>query len=172
MLAVYFLLSPIGARMRQLPSGRTLMFYIGVDLGTTTCILLLMDEDGTVRRTIVKAYPLFFPEPGWCEQDPMVWWAAVRIGIAELVRGYDTSRVAGIGVAGQMHALVALDDHDQPVCPAILWNDNRAQFQSDYLNNEMGRPWLSSRTGNVSYAGFTAAKLMWLREEEDRKSVV
>lgn len=142
------------------------MLFIGVDLGTTTCRLLLMDEEGEVRRTIAKAYPLYFPQPGWCEQDPQVWWAAVRMGIRELVRGYDVSQVAGIGVAGQMHALVALDADDKPVCPAILWNDNRAQFQSDYLNNEVGRRWLSAKTGNISYAGFTAAKLMWLREEE------
>ena len=142
------------------------MLFIGVDLGTTTTLLLLMDEEGEVRRTIAKAYPQFFPQPGWCEQDPSVWWAAVRMGIRELVRGYDVSQVAGIGVAGQMHGLVALDEDDKPVCPAILWNDNRAQFQSDYLNNEVGRRWLSAKTGNVSYPGFTAPKLLWLREEE------
>ena len=142
------------------------MLYIGVDLGTTTARLLLMDEEGDVRRTIAKAYPLYFPQPGWCEQDPSVWWAAVSMGIRELVRGYDVSQVAGIGVAGQMHALVALDADDKPVCPAILWNDSRAQFQSDYLNNEVGRRWLSAKTGNVSYPGFTAPKLLWLREEE------
>lgn len=142
------------------------MLFVGVDLGTTTCTLLLMDETGDVKRTVVKAYPLFFPQPGWCEQDPSVWWEAVRTGIRELVRDLDTSQVAGIGVAGQMHALVALDSTDAMICPAILWNDNRAQFQSDYLNNELGRRWLSAKTGNVSYAGFTAPKLMWLREEE------
>ena len=142
------------------------MLYIGIDLGTTTCRLLLMDEEGSVRRTIVKAYPLYFPEPGWCEQDPKMWWSAVSAGISALIRGYDASQVKGIGVAGQMHALVALDAKDKPVCPAILWNDSRAQIQSDYLNNEVGRRWLSAKTGNVSYAGFTAAKLMWLREEE------
>ena len=142
------------------------MLFIGIDLGTTTALLLLMDEQGQVRRTIAKAYPLYFPEPGWCEQDPAIWWTAVRIGIKELTRGYDVSQVAGIGVAGQMHALVALDANDKPVCPAILWNDSRAQFRSDYLNNEVGRRWLSAKTGNVSYAGFTAPKLMWLREEE------
>ena len=142
------------------------MLYVGVDLGTTTALFMLMDEEGTVRRTIAKAYPLYFPQPGWCEQDPRVWWAAVNMGIPELVRGYDPAEVRGIGVAGQMHALVALDAEDKPVCPAILWNDSRAQFQSDYLNQEVGRRWLSAKTGNVSYAGFTAPKLMWLREEE------
>ncbi len=142
------------------------MLYVGVDVGTTTALFMLMDEEGQVRRTTAKAYPLYFPQPGWCEQDPNVWWAAVRLGIRELVRGYDTSEVRGIGVAGQMHALVALDAEDKPVCPAILWNDSRAQFQSDYLNREVGRRWLSAKTGNVSYAGFTAPKLLWLREEE------
>ncbi len=145
------------------------MLYIGVDLGTTNACFLLMDEEGDVRRTIVKAYPLYFPQPGWCEQDPIVWWGAVRMGISDLIRGYDVNQIAGIGVAGQMHALVALDADDKPVCPAILWNDNRAQFQSDYLNNEVGRRWLSAKTGNVSYPGFTAPKLMWLREEEPEK---
>ena len=145
------------------------MFYIGVDLGTTTALLLLMDEDGAVRRTVAKTYPLSFPQPGWCEQDPETWWAAVSSGIRELVSGYDASEVRGIGVAGQMHALVALDKRDEPVCPAMLWNDNRAQFQSDYLNTEVGKPWLSAMTGNVSYAGFTAPKLLWLREEEPHR---
>lgn len=142
------------------------MLFIGVDLGTTICSLLLMNEEGTVLRTIAKAYPLFFPEPGWCEQEPAVWWAAVSQGVRELVRGFDVREVAGMGVAGQMHALLALDADDHPVCPAILWNDSRAQRQSDYLNNEVGRRWISAKTGNVSYAGFTAPKLMWLREEE------
>ena len=145
------------------------MLFIGVDLGTTATLLLLMDEEGQVRRTIAKAYPLYFPEPGWCEQDPKVWWAAVSIGIRELVRGYDVSQIKGICVSGQMHALVALGADDKPVCPAILWNDNRAQFQSDYLNNELGRRWLSAMTGNVSYPGFTAPKLLWLREEEPQQ---
>ena len=145
------------------------MLFIGVDLGSITCRLMLMDEEGDVRRTIAKAYPMYFPEPGWCEQDPELWWGAVSAGIRELVRGYDVSQVAGIGVAGQMHALVALDAQDRPVCPAILWNDGRAQFQSDYLNNEVGRRWLSAKTGNVSYAGFTAPKLLWLREEEPQR---
>ncbi len=142
------------------------MLYIGVDLGTTICLLLLMDEQGKVLRTIAKAYPLSFPQPGWCEQDPELWWKAVCQGIVELTRGFDANQIAGIGVAGQMHALVALDKDDKPLIPAILWNDGRAQQQSDYLNNEVGRRWLSAKTGNVSYAGFTAAKLMWLREEE------
>ncbi len=142
------------------------MLYIGIDLGTSACKLLLVDEGGTVLSAVTKEYPLSFPRPGWSEQSPEDWWNAVTEGIPELLCGRDASQVAGIGAGGQMHGLVALDEHDNVICPAILWNDGRTAKEVDYLNETIGRDRLSQSTANIAFAGFTAPKLLWMREHE------
>ena len=142
------------------------MYYIGIDLGTSACKLLLVDEGGAVRNEVTKEYPLSFPRPGWSEQNPEDWWKAVMEGVPELLRGFDASQVAGIGSGGQMHGLVALDESDDVIRPAILWNDGRTAAQVDYLNNVVGRDKLSQYTANIAFAGFTAPKLLWMRENE------
>ena len=145
------------------------MLYIGIDLGTSACKLLLVDEDGAVLNEVTKEYPLSFPHPGWSEQNPEDWWMAVTQGVPELLAGFNAAQVAGIGVGGQMHGLVALDEHDEVIRPAILWNDGRTAAQVDYLNNEIGREKLSQYTANIAFAGFTAPKLLWMRENEPDK---
>ena len=145
------------------------MLYIGVDLGTSAVKLLLMDEKGEIKNVVSKEYPLFFPHPGWSEQNPEDWKKAVLEGIPELLKGQDASQVAGIGSGGQMHGLVVLDDQDAVIRPAILWNDGRTQKQVDYLNEEIGRNVLSERTANIAFAGFTAPKILWMRENEPDK---
>ena len=142
------------------------MFFIGVDLGTSACKLLLVDETGKIHRTVSKEYPLFFPHPGWSEQNPQDWWKACLEGIPELLDGLDASQVKGFGVGGQMHGLVALDEADQVIRPAILWNDGRTAKEVDYLNEEIGRSKLSEYTANIAFAGFTAPKLLWMRNQE------
>ena len=142
------------------------MLYIGVDLGTSAVKLLLMDEKGEIKNVISREYPLFFPHPGWSEQNPEDWKKAVLEGIPELLKGQDASQVAGIGAGGQMHGLVVLDENDEVIRPAILWNDGRTQKQVDYLNEEIGRDVLSARTANIAFAGFTAPKILWMRENE------
>ena len=142
------------------------MLYIGVDLGTSAVKLLLMDEKGKIKNVISREYPLFFPHPGWSEQNPEDWKKAVLEGIPELLKGQDASQVAGIGAGGQMHGLVVLDENDEVIRPAILWNDGRTQKQVDYLNEEIGRDVLSARTANIAFAGFTAPKILWMRENE------
>ncbi len=142
------------------------MLYIGVDLGTSAVKLLLMDEKGGIRNVVTKEYPLFFPHPGWSEQKPEDWKKAVLEGIPELLQGQDASEVAGIGAGGQMHGLVVLDENDEVIRPAILWNDGRTQKQVDYLNEVIGRDVLSSRTANIAFAGFTAPKILWMKENE------
>ena len=142
------------------------MLYIGVDLGTSACKFLLVDENGKVKNTVTKEYPLFFPHPGWSEQDPAHWWNACLEGIPELLRGFDASQVAGIGAGGQMHGLVALDDQDQVLRPAILWNDGRTAAQVEYLNHTVGKDKLSRCTANIAFAGFTAPKLLWMQQQE------
>ena len=142
------------------------MFYIGIDLGTSACKFLLVDGDGKVLNTVTREYPLSFPHPGWSEQDPAHWWQACLSGVPALLAGYDAAQVAGIGVGGQMHGLVALDQNDAVLRPAILWNDGRAAHEVAFLNETVGRDKLSAWTGNIAFAGFTAPKLIWMRKHE------
>ncbi len=142
------------------------MLYIGIDLGTSAAKLLLMDETGDIKNIVSKEYPIEFPKPGWSQQAPEDWLKAVEEGIPELLKGSDASRVAGIGTGGQMHGLVVLDENDNVIRPAILWNDGRTAKQVDYLNEAIGRDKLSGYTANIAFAGFTAPKLLWMRENE------
>ena len=142
------------------------MYYIGIDLGTSAVKLLLVEENGQIKKTVSKEYPLLFPQPGWSEQRPEDWWAAVQTGLAELLTGIDRTQVAGIGCGGQMHGLVILDDKEEVIRPAILWNDGRTAKQTDHLNQVIGREKLSEWTANIAFAGFTAPKLLWLKENE------
>ncbi len=142
------------------------MYYIGIDLGTSSTKMLLLDEAGAIHASVSHDYPLEFPQPGWSQQDPADWWKAVKKGMPQLLDGVDAGEVAGIGVAGQMHGLVVLDKDDNVIRPAILWNDGRTAKQVDYLNNEIGKDRLSALTANIAFAGFTAPKLLWMRENE------
>ena len=142
------------------------MLYIGVDLGTSAVKLLLMDEKGKIQNVVSKEYPLFFPHPGWSEQKPEDWWSAVMEGLKELVKDCDKSKVAGISFGGQMHGLVILDKDDQVIRPALLWNDGRTQKETDYLNNVIGKETLSKYTANIAFTGFTAPKILWIKNNE------
>ncbi len=142
------------------------MYFIGIDLGTSAVKLLLVDGGGVIHNEVTKEYPLKFPQPGWSQQNPQDWKNAVLEGIPELLSGFDGSNVAGIGCGGQMHGLVALDEHDNVIRPAILWNDGRTARQVEYLNNTIGKEKLSALTANIAFAGFTAPKILWMRENE------
>ena len=142
------------------------MYYIGVDLGTSAVKLLLMDGEGKIVNVVSKEYPLFFPHPGWSEQNPEDWLSQSVAGIRELVQDVDKSQVAGISFGGQMHGLVVLDAEDKVIRPAILWNDGRTSQEVDYLNGEIGKDKLSAWTANIAFAGFTAPKVLWLRKHE------
>lgn len=142
------------------------MLYIGVDLGTSAVKLLLMDETGDIKNIVSKEYPLFFPHPGWSEQHPEDWFEKSMEGIRELTEGADRSKVTGISFGGQMHGLVALDQEDQVIRPAILWNDGRTGEETDYLNQVIGKEKLSAYTANIAFAGFTAPKILWMKKHE------
>lgn len=142
------------------------MLYIGVDLGTSAVKLLLMNETGKVEKIVSKEYPLYFPNPGWSEQNPEDWWQQSLEGIKELTAECDKSQVAGISFGGQMHGLVILDEKDEVIRPAILWNDGRTQKQTNYLNEVIGKAKLSDCTANIAFAGFTAPKILWVQENE------
>lgn len=145
------------------------MYYIGVDLGTSAVKLLLMEESGKICNIVSKEYPLYFPHPGWSEQEPGDWFARTMEGIRDLTADIDRSQVAGIGFGGQMHGLVTLDENDQVIRPAILWNDGRTGEETDYLNQVIGKEKLSQYTANIAFAGFTAPKILWMQKHEPEK---
>ena len=142
------------------------MLYIGVDLGTSAVKLLLMDEKGKIHNIVSKEYPLSFPHPGWSEQNPQDWKEQSLAGIKELIADADKSQIAGISFGGQMHGLVVLEENDEVIRPAILWNDGRTTKETDYLNEVIGKDKLSKYTANIAFAGFTAPKILWLKEQE------
>ena len=141
-------------------------YYIGVDLGTSAVKLLLMNDKGAIEKIVSREYLLYFPRPGWSQQNPEDWWNGTVEGIRELISGIDGNLVAGISFGGQMHGLVILDEADQVIRPAILWNDGRTAAQTDYLNQVVGKEALARNTANIAFAGFTAPKLLWVREQE------
>lgn len=142
------------------------MLYIGVDLGTSAVKLLLMNEKGEILNITSKEYPIFFPKPGWSEQNPTDWWEKSVEGIKELTKDYDKSQVVGISFGGQMHGLVILDENDEVIRPALLWNDGRTAAETDYLNKKIGKDKLSQYTANIAFTGFTAPKILWIKNNE------
>lgn len=142
------------------------MYFAGIDLGTSAVKLLLMDEAGKIINIVSKEYPIYFPNPGWSEQRPEDWYAQTVAGLKELMQDVDKSQVAGISFGGQMHGLVILDENDEVIRPAILWNDGRTFEECDYLNHVIGKDKLSAYTANISFTGFTAPKLLWVKNKE------
>jgi len=136
---------------------------IGLDVGTTGVKALALSPDGEVLATAAHAYPLSTPHPGWAEQDPEDWWRASEAALAEVAAGRE---VAGIGLSGQMHGLVALDAEDRVIRPAILWNDQRTAAECAEIESRIGVERLVELTGNRALTGFTAPKLLWLRQHE------
>ena len=141
-------------------------YFIGADLGTSSLKLLLCDGDGRIVNCVTKEYGISYPHPGWSEQEPNDWWNAFVEGVKELISGFDAKSVKGIGVAGQMHGLVILDENSEVIRKAILWNDGRTQSQTDYLNLYIGKNKLLDLTANIAFAGFTAPKILWVKENE------
>lgn len=142
------------------------MKFIGIDLGTSSVKIILTDEKMNIIKQVSKAYPLDFSEDGKSEQNPTDWWNAVKEGLSELTSDNVGNDIAGIGVGGQMHGLVMLDKNDHVIRPAILWNDTRTGRETDYLNNVIGKENLQKLTGNIAFAGFTATKILWVKENE------
>ena len=136
---------------------------VGLDVGTTGVKALALSVDGEVRATATRGYELSTPRPGWAEQDPGDWWRAAEDALAEVTEGRD---VAGIGLSGQMHGLVVLDDAGRVIRPAILWNDQRTAKECAEIEERVGLDRLIALTGNRALTGFTAPKLLWLRRHE------
>ncbi len=140
-------------------------YYIGIDLGTSSLKGILADENGNIHRESSASYSVLYPHDGWTEQNPSDWITAAKKVLTILSSGVSRD-VRGLSVGGQMHGLVTLDENDSVIRPCILWNDGRTEAETTYLNNVIGRERLSSLTGNIAFAGFTAPKLLWMKKNE------
>ncbi len=140
--------------------------FIGVDLGTSAMKLMLVGENGEILSSCSEEYPVSYPRPGWSEQNPEDWYKALERGIPLLLSGHNPADVKAIGIGGQMHGLVALDKNDLVIRPCILWNDGRTEAETEFLNTAIGKQRLSSFTANIAFAGFTAPKILWMKNNE------
>ncbi len=140
--------------------------YIGIDLGTSGTKFLLVAANGEILAENTQSYEVCYPHSGWSEQSPELWYKAALTGLKKLLQGQDKSSVKGISFGGQMHGLVVLDKDDNVIRPCILWNDGRTEQQTKYLNEVIGKEKLSEYTGNIAFAGFTAPKILWIKENE------
>ncbi|WP_255354405.1 FGGY family carbohydrate kinase, partial [Pelomonas sp. Root405] len=140
--------------------------YLGIDLGTSEVKLLLLDGEGRIVGTAGSALSLSSPEPLWSEQNPADWWRATGTAVAQLRTAHPLAfaAVRAIGLSGQMHGAVLLDDNDAVLRPAILWNDGRSHAECDQLT--AAAPRLHDIAGNLAMPGFTAPKLLWVRQHE------
>lgn len=141
-------------------------YYLGIDLGTSSLKVSLADFSGSILDSESKGYPLILPRPNWSEQDPNRWKKALIEALRELNKRRDLSSVVSLSFSGQMHGLVLLDENDEVIRPALLWNDSRTAGEVDYLNREVGMDFLLQQTGNIALCGFTAPKILWIYHNE------
>lgn len=147
-------------------SGQSL--FLGIDVSTTATKALLINEQGGVVAVATSPHTLQTPQPLWSEQDPHEWWDAALASVRSVLEkaGGSAERVAGVGLTGQMHGLVLLDEAGEVLRPAILWNDQRTQSQCDEIHQRVGKEKFIQITGNVALTGFTAPKILWVKENE------
>ncbi|MHB0859381.1 MAG: xylulokinase [Anaerolineae bacterium] len=143
-------------------------YLIGLDVGTTGTKTLLIDESGAVVASATEEYPMYTPQPRWAEQDPEDWWQAAVASIRRAMHMSCVSghEITGIGLTGQMHGMVLLDEQGQVLRPCIMWNDQRTAAQCEWIMNTVGREHFLELTANPALPGFTAPKIIWTRENE------
>ncbi len=145
-----------------------MQYFIGIDSSTTATKALLIDEQGDVVAVAATEYGYETPRPLWSEQDPSLWWDGAANSIRQVLAasGVKADDVHGIGLTGQMHGLVLLDETGAVLRPAILWNDQRTGPQCDEIRRRLGKPRLIQITGNDALTGFTAPKILWVQQNE------
>ncbi len=142
-------------------------YLLGLDVSTTGSKALLIDERGAVVASETTPHPISHPKPLWSEQDPADWWSGMVEAIRTVLEQIDDpGEIRAIGLTGQMHGLVCLDENGTVLRPAILWNDQRTQAQCDWITEKIGAKRLIELTGNRALTGFTAPKIIWVRENE------
>lgn len=140
---------------------------IGIDVGTSGCKTILVDDTGNIISSSVAEYPLYQPCPGWSEQNPEHWWNGVKKTLKDIIGVVGDVELKGISFSGQMHGMVALDADNDVVRPAILWNDQRTQEQCDEITAAAGGlEGLLSYTNNMMLTGYTGGKILWMKENE------
>ncbi|MCK5578310.1 MAG: xylulokinase, partial [Planctomycetes bacterium] len=137
---------------------------IGIDIGTTGVKTILINQVGEVIAKSIKEYPLQTPKPGWAEQSPEDWWQATVASLKEILLKVKPDKVTGIGLSGQMHGSVFLDKNGQVIRPCILWCDQRTAKQCEDITNKVGAKRLIELVANPALTGFTAGKVLWVRE--------
>ncbi|MBC7876041.1 MAG: xylulokinase [Anaerolineales bacterium] len=144
------------------------MYFLGIDTSTTSSKALLIDEKGEVIAVASSPHTLQTPKPLWSEQNPLEWWDAVAASIKSVLEKANISgeRIAAVGLTGQMHGLVLLDEVGNVLRPAILWNDQRTQSQCDEIHRRIGKEKFIQIAGNLALTGFTAPKILWVKENE------
>jgi len=144
-------------------------YLIGLDVGTSGAKCIMIDENGKVVASSTQEYPLYTPRPGWAEQDPEDWWQGVVKGLKNILAqaNVPAEDIIGLSYSGQMHGLVALDENNEVIRPAILWCDQRTQKQCDWITEKAGGlEKLLTYTNNRMLTGYTGGKILWLRDEE------
>ncbi len=144
------------------------MALLGIDIGTSGTKTLLIDEDGRPLATATSEYPLSTPRPGWAEQDPEHWWQATQATVRRVLQqaGLSGDQVRGVGLSGQMHGSVFLDAQDRVLRPALLWCDQRTAAQCAWITERVGPDRVVELLSNPVLTGFTAPKVVWLRDNE------
>jgi xylulokinase len=143
-------------------------YFLGIDTSTTGSKALIIDDRGEVMAVVSSPHTLQTPRPLWSEQDPREWWQAVSASIRSALEqaGISGEKIVAVGLTGQMHGLVLLDEAGNVLRPAILWNDQRTQSQCDEIHARIGKEKFIQVTGNVALTGFTAPKILWVKENE------
>lgn len=143
-------------------------YVLGIDVSTTATKALLIDEQGEVAGVAATEYTFEAPRPLWSEQDPELWWNGAVQSIRRVLQetGVTAADIRAVGLTGQMHGLVLLDEEGIVLRPSILWNDQRTAAQCDEIRRRVGRERLLAITGNDALTGFTAPKILWVRDEE------
>lgn len=143
-------------------------YLLGIDIGTSGTKTIIVDERGNLIASATEGYALSTPQPNWAEQDPDEWWRATQLTVRRALQqiGNDTGAIAGIGLSGQMHGSVFLDEKNNVLRPALLWCDQRTQAQCDWITAQIGESRLIELVSNPALTGFTAPKILWVRDHE------
>ena len=144
------------------------MYLLGVDVGTSGVKALLIDPSGAVVASASESYPLYTPRPLWAEQNPDDWWSATCTAIRRVLKqsGVAATAVRGVGLSGQMHGSVFLDERGESIRPALLWCDQRTADECAWITERVGQETILQTTLNPVLTGFQAGKIIWLRRHE------